>query len=139
LAIAHTLQTMNLRLAESAPFPVEALLQEFLPAAPAIRTAQAGAALVRSYERLLKNSTAPSYSSAFSGESNMPTFPRLLTASSLREYRRNWRDLSFRNMADPDAKPKPLAARAAFPRRRARLGTLSRRPLSLSVAFASYS
>lgn len=144
LAVAHTLQTINLRLAGSTPLPSEALLQEFFPAAPALRTAQAVAARVRAYECLWNNCTPHSSRFAFSRESNVPRFmPRFLrlpgAASFLREYRRNWPDSSFRIIANPDVKSKPFAARAIFSRRRARLGVLTRRPRSLSTALMSYS
>lgn len=132
LAAAHTLQTMNLRLAETAPLPVEALLQEFFPAAPAMRTAHN--VRIRTYEHALKAYAARSSSTAFYRESNMSRFPRL-QASFLREYRRNLPDSSFRNTAASDTRQRPLAPRALFERRRPRLGALARRPRSFSTAF----
>jgi hypothetical protein len=140
LAIIHTLQTTSLRLAESAPFPSEALLQEYFPAAPALRTAQAIAPRVRSYEYLLKNCTSLSGRVAFSREPNLYTLRRVPAAATfLREYRGSWPDSSFRTMASPDAKYRPFAARAIFSRRRTRLSALARRPRSLSTALMSYS
>ena len=136
LAVAHTLQTLNLRLAESTPFP-EALLQEFFPAAPAFRPAQAVAARTRSYEYLLKSCTSRSSRIAFSRESSIPAFLRLpLPASLLREYRRSLADSSFRVMTNPDTRYKSFAARATFPRRRTRLSALTRRPRAFNTATA---
>jgi hypothetical protein len=140
LAAAHTLQTMNLRLAQTAPIPIEALLQEYLPDAPAIRTAHAVATRLRAYECLLNNRTARSRRLAFLRESNTPRFMLLpVAASSLHEYRFTGSDFSFRNMGNLDAKHKPFSARAIFPRRRMRLSALTRRPRSLSPALAAYS
>ena len=140
LAIIHTLQTTSLRLADSAPFPSEALLQEYFPAATTLRTAQAIAPRVRSYEYLLKNCTSLSSRVAFSKESNLPTFRRLPAAASfLREYRGAWPDSNFRMMVNPEAKYKQLETRAIFARRRARLSALARRPRALSAALMSYS
>jgi hypothetical protein len=140
LAVAHTFQTMNLRLAESAPFPSEALLREYFPAPPAFQTAPAVAARVPTYERLLQNYASRSSRFALSRESNLPRFMRLpIEASLLREYRRSRPDSSFRTMASQDAKYKPSAARAIFSRRRTRLSALARRPRSLSTALISYS
>jgi hypothetical protein len=138
LAIAHTLQTMNLRLAEWAPLPAEALLQEYFPAAPPIRTAKAVAARARTYERLLENCTARSYRSAFSMQSNAPRFSRS-PASFLREHRRNGPDLTLRTIAGLDPNHKPSAVRSIFERRRPRLGALIRRPRTFSTACLSYS
>ncbi len=139
LAIIHTLQTMSLRLAESAPFPSEAVLQEYFPAAPALRTAHAVTTRVRTYERVLQNyASRPSRS--FSRESNSPAFlPLPVPASFLRAYRRNWPDSSFRIMAVPDAMYRSSATRDFSPRRRTRLSALTRRPRSLSTASLSYS
>jgi hypothetical protein len=138
LAVAHTFQTMNLRLAESAPFPSQALLREYFPVPLAFQTAQAVAARVPTYERLLQNCTSRSYRTAFSRESNLPRFMRLpVAASFLREYRRNSLDSSFR-MTSPDVKYKSFT-RATFPRRRTRLSALTRRPRSFSTALMSYS
>lgn len=140
LAIAHTLQTMNLRLAPNAPFPVEALLQDYLPAAPALRTVRAVATRARTYEYFLNDCSSRSYRLAFSRESNLPRFMRLPGAASfLREYRRNGPDPNFRTMASPDAKYKPFAARTIFSRRRPRLSALTRRPRTLNTALMSYS
>lgn len=142
LAIIHTFQTMSLRLAENAPFPTEALLHEYLPAyfpaKPAFRTALAGAARLRTYERLLENCTPRSGRVAFSRESNLYMFPRLsVPASFSPEYRRNRLDSSFRMKANADARYKPFDARANFPRQRTRLSALTRRPRSLSTALMS--
>jgi hypothetical protein len=137
LAVAHTFQTMNLRLSvESATFPSD-LLREYFPAPPAFQTAQAVPARARSYERLLQNYISRASRPAFSSESGLPRFMRL-PASFLREYRRDGPESSFRVMSSTDAKFKS-AARAAFPRRRARLSALTRRPRSFSSALMSYS
>ena len=131
LAVAHTFQTMSLRLSANAPFPSEALLQEYFTAAPAIRTAPA--ARVRTYERLVQNYATRSGRFAFSYPSAFLRMP--VPASYLLEYRRTWPDSSFRVVANPDAK----YARAIFPRRRTRLSALTRRPRTLSTALMSYS
>lgn len=137
LAIIHTFQTMSLRLAENAPFPSDALLQEYFP--PDLRAAQV-APRVRNYERLLQNYASRSARLAFSRESNPPAFLRVpIPAAFLREYKRNRPDSSFRIMANPDAPYKPFATRATFPRRRPRLSALTRKPRSLTTALMSYS
>jgi len=140
LMVAHTLQTMSPRLAASAPLPAEALLQEFFPAAPALRTAQMVGARARSYERALQSYASRYARTAFSRESNVPTFLHVpVPASFFRQYRRNWTDSSFRIMTSPDAKYKPFATRAVLPRRRTRLSALTRRPRSLNTALMSFS
>jgi hypothetical protein len=140
LAVAHTFQTMNLRLGEFMPFPSEALLREYFPIPPAFQTAPAVAARVLTYERLFQNYASRSGRSAFSRESNLPRFMRLPVAGTfLREYRRSGPDPSFRNVANQIAKYKPSAAPAIFSRRRTRLSALARRPRSLGTALMSYS
>jgi hypothetical protein len=134
LAITHTLQTMSPRLAESVPLPSEALLQEFFPAATALRAPKSGAALIRAYDHLLNNGAPRSRRLAFSRESNVPRFMRL-PASFTPEYRRTWSDLGFRNNpGNPEARNKPFAARNIFTRRRPRLGAMMRRPRTFSAA-----
>ena len=138
LAIIHTLQTTSLRLAQSAPFPSEAVLQEFFPVAPALRTAPSGRTRVRTYECLVQNASRP-MRAAFSRESSFPTLLRVpIPSSFFREYRRNWPGSSLR-IANIDSKLKPFDARVTFPHRRTRLSAVSRRPRSLSTALMSYS
>jgi hypothetical protein len=137
LAIIHTLQTTSLRLAQSASFPSEAVLQEFFPAAPALRAAPAGRTRIRTYECLVQNASRP-MRTAFSRESSLPTLLRVpIPASFFREYRR-WPDSSLR-IANIDSRLKPFAARTTFPQRRTRLSALARRPRSLGTALMSYS
>ena len=128
LAIAHTFQTMNLRLADSAPFPAEAFLQEFFPAAAAVRTAPTAAV-----RETLLNCTWHSRRLPSSKESNLSRSLHL-PVSFLREYRRNRPDSSSRPNLDAKQKPSALVI---FPRRRTRLAALTRRPRPLSPALAA--
>ena len=117
LAIAHTLQTMNLRLAENAPFPSE-FSPDFVAAAAALGVEQTAA--TRSNPRMRRF--------AFSKASTIPFLP---------ECRRNWPDFSSRILANLDAQQRPFAGRATFPRRRMQLAALTRRPRPLSAALAT--
>ena len=140
LAVAHTFQTMNLRLAESAPFPSEALLREYFPIPPAFQAAQSVAARVPAYERLLQNYPSRSTRFALYRESNLRIFMRLpVTASFLRAHRRSWPDSSLRTAASPDARYKRSPAPAIFSRRRTRLSAPARRSRSFSAPLMSYS
>jgi hypothetical protein len=117
---------------------VQAVLREYFPVEPVMPIERVASTRARSYERLLENYASRSYRTGFSRESNMPRFQRV-PASFLREYRRSCADFSFRgSMANQDQNHKPSAARAVFPRRRATLGALTRRPRVLSAAL-SYS
>ena len=117
LAIAHTLQTMNLRLSESAPFPSE-FSPEFVAAAVALGVEQAAA--TRSTPRLRRFA-----------------FTKGSPSSFLPECRRSRTDFSSRILANLDAQQRPFAGRATFPRLRTRIAAPTRRPRPLTIALAT--
>jgi hypothetical protein len=117
LAIAHTLQTINLRLAESTPFPSE-FSPELVAAAASLGVEQAAA--TRSTPRMRRFAFSKGSPSSF-----------------LPECRRSWPDFSSRILANLDAQQRPFAGRAPLPRRRMKLATPTRRPRPLSAAFAT--
>jgi hypothetical protein len=141
LAVAHTFQTMNLRLvAEDSPFPSEALLREYFPVPTGFQSAPAFAARVPAYERLAQNYASRSGRFVSSKEANLPRFMRLpVAASFLREYRRSSPESGLRTVASQVAKYRASAAPAIFSRRRTRLSAPTRRPRSFSTALMSYS